>query len=202
MSPLHNLSRWRLLGLLVVVAAVAVAIPAASGAGPFAPAGSKVLCSHQCSAAALFSHSILKRGEMKGRLRGRTAKAATCAGGSIAPGKYLSLTITGFCTVDQGVVKVWHSVLVEPNAGLIAAFGDGPQLAVGGSLYVERNAVLVLGCEPEAFTCINDPDQAVGTFSEQEHGLREPLCHERARRDRARHPHRWEPASPPGRGRL
>ena len=26
--------------------------------------------------------------------------------------------------------------------------------AVGGSLYVERDAVLVLGCEPEAFTCM------------------------------------------------
>ena len=25
--------------------------------------------------------------------------------------------------------------------------------------------VLVLGCEPEAFACINDPDQSVGTFS-------------------------------------
>jgi hypothetical protein len=101
---------------------------------------------------------------MRAALKG-TAKAATCAGGSIAPGTYGSLTITGFCTVDQGTVKVRHSVLVGPNAGLIAAFGDGPQLAVGGSIYVERNAVLVLGCEPEAFTCINDPDQTVGTFS-------------------------------------
>ena len=62
-------------------------------------------------------------------------------------------------------MKVWNSVSVEQNAGLIAAFGNGAQLAVGGSLYVERNAVLVLGCEPEAFTCINDPDQQVGTFS-------------------------------------
>ena len=163
-SSLHHLGRWRLLGLLAVVAAVAVAIPAASGAGPFARAGSKVLCSHECSAAALFSPATLKRGEMKGIIHG-SAKAATCAGGSIAPGTYGSLTITGFCTVDQGPVKVWHSVYVAPNAGLIAAFGDGPQLAIGGSLWAEKNSVLVLGCEPEAFTCINDPDQAVGTFS-------------------------------------
>ena len=164
MSLLHHLGRRRLLGLLFVVAAVAVAIPAASGAGPFARAGSKVLCSHQCSAAAVFSPLSLKKGEMKLAAKG-TVKAATCLGGSIAPGTYESLTIAGFCTVDQGTVKVWHSVLVEPNAGLIAAFGDGPQLAIGGSLYVERNAVLVLGCEPEAFACINDPDQTVGTFS-------------------------------------
>ena len=164
MSSLHHLRRWRWLGLLVLVAAVAVAIPAASGAGPFPSAGSKALCSHQCSAAALFSPSTLQKGEMKSNLAG-TTKAATCAGGSITPGTYGSLTVTGFCTVDQGAVKVLHSVVVEPNAGLIAAFGNGPQLAVGGSLYVERNAVLVLGCEPEAFACINDPDQTVGSFS-------------------------------------
>lgn len=167
MSSLHHLGRWRLLGLLVVASAVAVAIPAASGAGPLAPAGSKALCSHQCSGAALFSPSILKQGAIKGTastLKG-TAQAGTCAGGSIPAGTYSSLKITGFCTVDQGVVKVLHSVEVEENAGLIAAFGNGPQLAVGGSLSVEDNGVLVLGCEPEAFTCINDPDQSVGTFS-------------------------------------
>ena len=77
-----------------------------------------------------------------------TTKSGTCAGGSIAPGTYRSLTITGFCAVDQGAVKVLQSVTVEPNAGLIAAFGDGPQLAVGGDLYVERNAVLVLAASP------------------------------------------------------
>jgi hypothetical protein len=150
--------------MLAVAAAVAVAIPAASGAGHFAPAGSKALCAHQCSAAALFSPSALKNGEMKGALH-RADTGTTCAGGSIPAGTYGSLIVTGFCTVDQGAVKVRHSVLVEPNAGLIAAFGNGPQLAVGGSLYVGRNAVLVLGCEPEAFACINDPDQSVGTFS-------------------------------------
>lgn len=161
---LHHLGRRRLFGLLFVGAAVAVAIPAASGAGPFARAGSKVLCAHQCSAVAVFSPLGLKKGEMKLTAQG-TVKAATCAGGSIAPGTYTSLKVTGFCTVDQGVVKVLHSVSVEDNAGLVAAFGNGPQLAVGGNLRVERNAVLVLGCEPEAFACINDPDQSVGTFS-------------------------------------
>ena len=106
----------------------------------------------------------MQRAEAKGVLKG-TAKSTTCAGGSIAPGTYGSLAITGVCAVDQGVVKVRHSMVVEPNASLFAAFGNGPQLAVGGNLYVQRNAVLVLGCEPEAFACINDPDQSVGTFS-------------------------------------
>lgn len=166
MSVLRRFGRVRLLGALAVVLVAAVAMPAASGAGPFARAGAKQLCSHQCSGAAVFSPSSVQKGEMKmsGSSKG-AANAATCAGGSIAPGTYASLKVTGFCTVDQGVVKVQHSVTVEPNAGLIAAFGNGPQLAVGGSLFVEQNAVLVLGCEPEAFTCINDPDQQVGSFS-------------------------------------
>lgn len=155
---MHQLGRWRLVGLLVVVGAVAVTIPAASGAG------SQATCAHQCSAAALFSPSSLKQGVMKVAAKA-TTDATTCAGGSVAPGTYASLKITGFCTVDQGEVKVLHSVRVDENAGLIAAFGNGPQLAVGGSLYVESNALLVLGCEPEQFTCINDPDQSVGTFA-------------------------------------
>jgi hypothetical protein len=160
---LHVFRRRRLLTLLALAAALAVAIPAASGAGPFARAGSKLLCAHQCSAAAVFSPSTLKTNEMKGQPH--AADAGTCAGGSIPAGTYASLRVTGVCTVDQGVVKVRHSVVVEPNAALFAAFGNGPQLAVGRNLYVGRDAVLVLGCEPEAFACINDPDQSVGTFS-------------------------------------
>jgi hypothetical protein len=154
---LLHLGRWRLVGLLVVVVAVTVTIPAASGAG------SQARCAHQCSAAALFSPSSLKQGVMNAA--SKATGPTTCEGGSIAPGTYASLKITGFCTVDQGSVKVLGSVEVEENAGLIAAFGNGPQLAVGGRLLVESNAVLVLGCEPEQFTCINDPDQSVGTFA-------------------------------------
>ena len=93
------------------------------------------------------------------------SSGGTCAGGSIAPGTYSSLRITGFCTVDQGVVTVRRGVTVEDNAGLIAAFGGGPKLVVGGDLKVETNGVLVLGCEPAVFACLNDPDQEVGTLS-------------------------------------
>jgi hypothetical protein len=110
------------------------------------------------------SSSSLKATEMRAQLHAAN-DATTCAGGSIPAGTYSSLKVTGVCAVDQGVVKVRHSVTVEPNASLFAAFGNGPQLAVGGNLWVGRNAVLVLGCEPEQFTCINDPDQSVGTFS-------------------------------------
>lgn len=89
--------------------------------------------------------------------------AYTCAGGSIPAGNYSSITVNGVCTVDAGNVTVQHNLTVASGGGLLAAFG-GSDLAVGGNLTVESNAALVLGCEPEAFVCFNDPDQEVGTL--------------------------------------
>jgi hypothetical protein len=91
------------------------------------------------------------------------ATAATCSGGSVAAGSYSSLTISGFCTVDTGNVSVAHDLTVMPGGELIAAFG-GSDVHVAGNVTVASNGVLILGCEPEAFTCVNDPDQNVGTL--------------------------------------
>jgi hypothetical protein len=158
MKSLTKVGRWRLTALVLIAVALAVVIPTAFGAGS---AATKMTPQLQRQSRLVVAPSVLRHAPAMMKSMGN----ATCAGGSIAPGKYVSLKITGFCTVDQGPVKVWHNVLVEPNAGLIAAFGNGPQLAIGGNLWAERNSVLVLGCEPEAFTCINDPDQVVGTLS-------------------------------------
>lgn len=82
----------------------------------------------------------------------------TCSGGSIPAGTYSSVTVTGLCAVDSGDVLVQHSLVVAPNAGLNAAFG-GSNLSVAQNLVVGTGAILVLGCEPEAFSCLNDdPD--------------------------------------------
>jgi hypothetical protein len=93
------------------------------------------------------------------------AKAAgsplTCDGGSIAPGTYSSVMVAGMCTVDSGSVTVTGNLVVAPGAALIAAFG-GSDVTVHGNLIVGSNSVLVLGCEPFAFTCFNDPDQVNG----------------------------------------
>lgn len=89
--------------------------------------------------------------------------ATTCTGGSIASGTYSSLTIAGTCALDSGSVTVTHNVSVLSGGGLLAAFG-GSDLTVGQNLVVQANGVLVLGCEPEAFICFNDPDQEVGTL--------------------------------------
>jgi hypothetical protein len=91
-------------------------------------------------------------------------KGYTCSGGSIPAGGYDSLTVTGICAVDSGSVTVTHDTTVANGAALLAAFG-GSDLAVGGDLLVRNNAILVLGCEPEAFICFNDPDQVNGTLA-------------------------------------
>src|SRR5215472_8769400 len=82
---------------------------------------------------------------------------ATCSGGSIAAGTYTSLTVTGFCSADAGPVTVTKNLTVASGAALLAAFG-GSDLNVGGNLTVGSHAILVVGCEPEAFPCLNDPN--------------------------------------------
>src|SRR5215831_9866482 len=91
------------------------------------------------------------------------ASAGTCSGGSVAAGSYSSLTITGPCAVDAGTVNVASNLTVAPGGELVAAFG-GSDVHVGGNLTVQSNGVLILGCEPEAFVCFNDPDPDVGTL--------------------------------------
>lgn len=163
MKSLGHLGRWRLFGLLAIAAAVAVAIPAASGAGPFAHGGANA----QFSASTLYSHSVLLKamGAPKGAPNGAGGKGYTCTGGSIPAGTYDSLTVAGFCSTDQGTVKVKRDVTVQAQSALFADFGGGPQLVVGGNLYVQDSAGLVLGCEPEASPCENDPNQEIGFLS-------------------------------------
>ncbi len=148
---------WRVFAVLAALAAVAVGIPVASGASAHA----KVQPASLHQARLVVAPSILSAKHHWPK----PGSGSTCAGGSIAPGTYSSLRVTGFCTVDQGVVTVKGDVTVKENGGLIAAFGGGPKLVVGGDLKVRTNGVLVLGCEPGAFACINDPDQQVGTLS-------------------------------------
>ena len=90
--------------------------------------------------------------------------SATCHGGSITGGTYSSLRVAGICTLDAGNVHVRGDVTILSGGGLNAGFG-GSNLTVGHDLILKSTALLVLGCEPEAFICFNDPDQNVGTLS-------------------------------------
>jgi hypothetical protein len=81
--------------------------------------------------------------------------SATCHGGSVASGVYSSLDIAGLCALNAGPVVVQQNLTLEKGSGLNAAFG-GSDLAVGGNVVVMQDAILVLGCEPQAFPCFND----------------------------------------------
>jgi len=74
--------------------------------------------------------------------------------------------------------------LVVPLLPVAASAASGNAICSGGSvaagtyqsltvtgfcLTVGSHAILVLGCEPEAFICFNDPDQTVGTLSTNDH---------------------------------
>jgi hypothetical protein len=86
---------------------------------------------------------------------------ATCAGGSVAAGTYRSLTITGFCNVDSGNVKVKRNLTIAPGGGLNAAF-SGSDLSIRGDLVIKPSGLVILGCEPSAFPCFNDPNGSTG----------------------------------------
>ena len=102
------------------------------------------------------------------------ANDATCSGGPITAGVYSSLNITGACTVDKGPVRVLGNLTVLPGGSLVAIVGGfgatppSPNLTVDGNLDVQANGTLVLGCEPIAFICANDPGPFPGIYATRE----------------------------------
>jgi len=91
------------------------------------------------------------------------ANPTTCTGGVILPGTYTSLLITGACSIPSGLVTVTKGVEIAPNASLNAAI-EGGTLTVGGSIEVEKNAILLLGCDAES-GCSESPTADVVTGS-------------------------------------
>ena len=73
------------------------------------------------------------------------AHGYTCSGGTIAPGTYESITVSGFCAIPSGAVHVENNLRLLPNSGLNATFDTGT-LTVGADVLVGRNAVLGMGC--------------------------------------------------------
>jgi hypothetical protein len=114
--------------------------------------------------------------------------STTCAAGSVAAGTYSSLTISGSCTVDAGNVVVKNNLNVLRGAALQATF-YGSNLTVGGDLVVHNHGVLLLGCEPFASPCSNDPNAGTGGTPgvQTNHSVRGSLVAEFARMVIAHH---------------
>jgi len=100
-----------------------------------------------------------------------TAKTTICRGSPSSPGVlagdyYGDVSIDGLCAVNAGRATVHGTVWLEPNSALVAAFGGhGSVLDVTRSIYVGRNATLLLGCLPSSFPCIDDPNPSSPTLS-------------------------------------
>lgn len=89
------------------------------------------------------------------------AGSSTCSGGPVAHGSYATLKIAGFCALDDGNVSATNVVLL-PGSALFGMFA-GSNLTVARNVDVQAGATLVLGCEPDFFTCFNDDSNTLST---------------------------------------
>ena len=89
----------------------------------------------------------------------------TCSGGNIPSGHYESIVVTGLCYIPSGVVWIEHGLVVKPGALLDAVTPGDPTsgapvvpatVNVRGNVWVDKGAVLLLGCSP-AIACGNPP---------------------------------------------
>jgi hypothetical protein len=113
-------------------------------------------------AAALVMGSLL--------LSAKTAAASSpyvCSGTLGSPGvltgTHAWVNVEGFCVVNGGNAVVTADLTLEPNSVLAAAFanndvaGEGTSsLSVSRDIIVEQGATLLLGCDPESFSCLDN----------------------------------------------
>lgn len=102
------------------------------------------------------------------------SRRPVCAGTPQSPGvlagNYRSgVVIQGACAVNQGLATVHGTLTITPGSALVAAFalndktGKGSsRLSVIGRIHVGIGGTLILGCEPNYFTCVDDPAAATG----------------------------------------
>jgi hypothetical protein len=92
-----------------------------------------------------------------------------CSGGTIAPGTYASVTVTGTCYVPQGSVVIHGNLTIAPGALLDAVSPAPPaptgsalpgDVSVSGNVIVGRGGALGLGCSPSI--CTDSTNDSVG----------------------------------------
>ncbi len=94
----------------------------------------------------------------------RPGSSYVCSGGTVPPGTYASLLVTGNCYTPAGTVEVRGDLTVAPGALLDAATPGDPSgapvvpatVSIGGNVWVGRGAALLFGCSPNIF-CGNPP---------------------------------------------
>lgn len=85
---------------------------------------------------------------------------STCGDGTLAPGTYGGLTVTGHCIV-AGAVTIDGNVMVAHGAYLDAAY-LGTHLTIDGNVSVGKDGTLGLGCSFGYHDCGFDPTAWIG----------------------------------------
>ena len=92
----------------------------------------------------------------------------TCSGTPTSPGVLTgtypgNVIVKGFCEVNAGQAVVAGNLTIAPGGGVVAAFALNDKthngfssLTVKKNVVVSRGAALVLGCEANFFTCLDD----------------------------------------------
>jgi hypothetical protein len=88
--------------------------------------------------------AVLALGVGGGAATAASPNEPTCSGGTIAPGAYEGLTVTGTCIIN-GAVTINGNVTVADGAYLDAAY-NGTRLTINGNVLVGKGAKLGLGC--------------------------------------------------------
>jgi len=108
---------------------------------------------------------------------GAVAHGSTCTGSPQAPGVltgkyYAGVTVTGECVVDDGEVVIYGNLTLATGSAVLAAFGSNDvthsgisRLIVHGNVHVGAGASLLMGCEPNYFPCLDDPNPEAATLS-------------------------------------
>jgi len=104
-----------------------------------------------------------------------TPGPAICTGTDAAPGQLAGIypsgvVVWGTCWVNGGLAQVEGNLTVEPGSTLNASFARNDQaqgvgqsaLEVSGDINVYEGGTLILGCEPKASPCTDDPAAANG----------------------------------------
>jgi hypothetical protein len=86
-----------------------------------------------------------------------------CSGGTIAPGVYSGLTVTGACSIT-GDVTINGKVTVAIGADLEGSF-LGTRLTINGNVQAKQGATLGLGCSFGFHDCAFDPSAWVGNVT-------------------------------------
>jgi len=104
-----------------------------------------------------------------------SAKPATCLGTGERPGALSgvytgNVIVQGVCYVDAGPAVVRGTLTIGEHSILVAAFafndftGSGnSKLTVYGNVRVEGAGGLYMGCEPQAFPCLDNPEANVAS---------------------------------------